>query len=96
LSLDPATLAPGAGRLRALLKSTGHRRIARIVAAAMHADPQKRPTAHELTKRLAELPDAWPASFERCQAPARAIDAKFKARRWQKNHGSRDRIGKVY
>jgi len=84
LGVDPATLAPGAGRLRALLKSTGHTRIAQIVAAAMHANPQKRPTAHELTKRLAQLPDAWPASFESRQAPAHAPDAKLKARRWRK------------
>jgi hypothetical protein len=84
LGVDPGTLAPGAGRLRVLLESTGHKCVARLVAAAMHADPQKRPTAHELAKRLAELPDAWPASFERCQAPARAIDAKFKGRQWRK------------
>ena len=84
LGVDPATLAPGAGRLRALLKSTGRQRIARIVAAAMHADPQKRPTAHELTNRLAELPDPWTSSFESCQAPERAPDAKFKPRRWRK------------
>jgi hypothetical protein len=81
LGVDPATLAPGAGRLRALLKSTGYQRIARIVAAAMHANPQKRPTARELAARLAQLPDSW---FESHQGPARAPDAKLKARRWRK------------
>jgi hypothetical protein len=84
LGVDPATLAPGAGRLRALLNSTGHRRIAQIVAAAMHANPQKRPAACELAAQLAEIADAWPASFERCQEPARPGDAKLNARRWRK------------
>src|SRR3984885_2964965 len=84
LGVDPATLAPGAGRLRALLKSTGHMGVAQIVAAAMHANPQARPTASELAARLAELSDAGPASFESCQALARAPSAKLTTRRWRK------------
>jgi hypothetical protein len=84
LGVDPATLAPGAARLRALLESTGHRRTAQMIAAAMHADPQKRPTACEVAMRLAQLPHPWPASFASCQGPARPGDAKLKARRWRK------------
>jgi eukaryotic-like serine/threonine-protein kinase len=77
LGVDPATLAPGTGRLRALLKSTGHQRIARIVAAAMHANPQKRPPARELAARLAQLPDPWPASFRKL--PSAGAFARRKA-----------------
>jgi hypothetical protein len=84
LGVDPATLVPGAGRLRTLLKSTGHRCVAQIVAAAMHADPRKRPAALELTERLAALPNPWPAPFASYPRPALRSDAKLKARRWRK------------
>jgi hypothetical protein len=84
LGADPATLAPGAGRLRALLKSTGRLRVAPIVAAAMHADPRKHPTARRLAARLFQLSDSWPAAFESPEGPARPPDAKLKARRWWK------------
>ena len=84
LGVDPATLVPGAGRLRTLLKSTGHQCVAQIVAAAMHADPRKRPAALELTERLAALPNPWPAPFASYPRPALRSDAKLKARRWRK------------
>jgi hypothetical protein len=84
LGVDPGTLAPGVGRLRALLTSAGHERVAQIVVAAMHANPQKRPAACELAAQLAEIADAWPASFESCQEPARPGDAKLNAHRWRK------------
>ena len=79
LGVDPGTLAPGVGRLRALLVSTGQSRIATIVAVAMHADPQKRPTANDLAMRLAALTDQWPAVCENCRETTHA--AKLKPRR---------------
>jgi hypothetical protein len=82
LGVDSGTLAPGVGRLRALLISTGQMRIARIVAAAMHADPQKRPTACDLEARLAESPEVWPAVCENSRAPTHA--AKSRPRRLRK------------
>jgi Lanthionine synthetase C-like protein/Protein kinase domain len=82
LGVNPATLAAGAGRLRALLVSMGHRSMARIVAAAMHRDPQRRPTASELARRLAELPDEGPAPGENRRKPKRSH--KLQPRRWRK------------
>ena len=84
LGVDPGTLAPGVGRLRALLTCTGQMRIAQIVAVAMNANPQKRPTACALATRLAELPDEWPTSFASCQEPPRARAVKLKHRRARK------------
>jgi len=84
LAVDPGALAPGAGRLQALLISTGQRRIAKIVAAALNANPQLRPTAHALATRLAELPDQSPAFFASCQQPPGAHAAKLKHRRARK------------
>lgn len=84
LGVDPGSLAPGLGRLQAFLNSTGQTRIAKIVAAAMHANPQKRPTARELATRLAELPDEWPAPCESGKELARADGQKLKQRRARK------------
>jgi class IV lanthipeptide synthase len=58
LGVDPGTLVRGTGRLQALLISSGQAPIAKIVADAMNANPQLRPTAFELHERLAALPAA--------------------------------------
>jgi hypothetical protein len=84
LGADPGALAPGVGRLRALLTSTGQDSIAKIVAAAMDANPQKRPTACELATRLAELPDEWPAFGESGEQPSRARTKRISHRRARK------------
>jgi predicted Ser/Thr protein kinase len=84
LGADPGTLAPGAGRLRALLTSTGQNDIAKIVTAAMDADPRKRPTARELATRLAELPDEWPTFRERREQLSRARAERIRRRRARK------------
>jgi len=84
LGVDPGTLAPGVGRLRALLTCTGQMRIAKIVEVAMNANPQLRPTACELATRLAELPDQWPTSFASCQEPPQSRSVKLKHRRGRK------------
>jgi len=84
LGVDPGSLVPGVGRLQALLISTKQRCISKIVSAAMNANPQLRPTACELTARLAELPDEWPASFESYEEPPSARAAKLKHQRSRK------------
>jgi len=80
LGVDPGALAPGVGRLRALLTSTGQTSIAKIVAAAMQADPQKRPAACDLAKRLADLPDEWSGFCESGERLSRARPEKLKHR----------------
>lgn len=77
LGVDPGILAPGVGRLRALLCSIGQSRIAPIVAATMHVNPQKRRTARKLASQLEELPDDWPLSFQNCPELARAPAAQL-------------------
>lgn len=84
LGVDPGALPPRVGRLRALLASTGQDGIAKIVAAAMDADPQKRPTARELATRLAELPDEWPAFGESGEQLSRARAERIRQRRARK------------
>lgn len=84
LGADPGALAPGAGRLRALLTSTGQDGIAEIVAAAMDANPQKRPTACELATRLAELPDEWPAFCASGEQLSRTCAERIRHRRARK------------
>ena len=63
LGLNPGTLAAGPDCLPALLTASGQTPIARIVAAAMNPDPDRRPSAGELYKRLAALPDGWPIAY---------------------------------
>jgi serine/threonine protein kinase len=83
LQVDPGSLIPGAGRLQALLICTGQGSIAKIVAAAMNANPKMRPTACELSKRLTKLPAGWPISLD-VKEPPLAHAKKQRQRRKRK------------
>ncbi len=64
LGVNPATLAPGTGRLLSLLKSIGQRQISEIVEWAMNPKPELRPSARALLERLTQLPVRWSRSLE--------------------------------
>lgn len=84
LGLDPAVLIPGTGRLLGLLICSGQRHVANVVAAAMNADPSKRPTACELQRRLAELSIGWPIESNAFGEPLPHNARKFRNRRMRK------------
>ncbi len=84
LGADLATLVPSTGRLLGLLICSGQRPTAKVVAAAMNADPSKRPSAWELQERLAELSIGLPIELKAVVEPPPHNARKLRNRRMRK------------